>query len=195
MPSAYTGYIDVEARHLFFYFFESRRDPNRDDVILWTNGGPGGSSTIGLFMELGPCNLKGPGNTTYNPYGWNAYSNIFFIDQPVGAGFSYADYGEQVVRTMPILCRRLRVNFGVFRAPPWKQLKTSPPSLRSSSNTSPSSKDDRSTWPASRTVYVLHYISPGYQTDCSRVGPVCTCVRLGSLRPEYQARRRGNDSH
>ena len=50
---SYTGYIDVEARHLFFYFFESRSDPDKDDVIFWTNGGPGGSSAIGLFMELG----------------------------------------------------------------------------------------------------------------------------------------------
>jgi hypothetical protein len=37
--SSYTGYIDIEARHLFFYFFESRNDPDKDDVILWTNGG------------------------------------------------------------------------------------------------------------------------------------------------------------
>ncbi|TCD62999.1 hypothetical protein EIP91_006091, partial [Steccherinum ochraceum] len=50
--SAYTGYIDVEARHLFFSFFESRNDPDTDDVIFWTNGGPGCSSSIGLFMEL-----------------------------------------------------------------------------------------------------------------------------------------------
>lgn len=39
-PSAYTGYIDITgARHLFFYFFESRRAPEEDDVIFWTNGG------------------------------------------------------------------------------------------------------------------------------------------------------------
>lgn len=66
---SYTGYIDVEARHLFFYFFESRNDPDKDDVIFWTSGGeqavitpknadnlsegPGGSSAFGLFMELG----------------------------------------------------------------------------------------------------------------------------------------------
>ena len=52
-PSAFTGYIDVEARHIFFYFFESRSDPDVDDVIFWTNGGPGGSSSFGLFLELG----------------------------------------------------------------------------------------------------------------------------------------------
>lgn len=37
--SSYTGYIDIEARHIFFYFFESRNDPDADDVIFWTNGG------------------------------------------------------------------------------------------------------------------------------------------------------------
>ena len=37
----YTGYLDVDdgAKHLFFYFFESRSDPDKDDVLLWTNGG------------------------------------------------------------------------------------------------------------------------------------------------------------
>ncbi|TBU41993.1 serine carboxypeptidase [Dichomitus squalens] len=96
---AYTGYIDVEARHLFFYFFESRRDPDADDVVFWTNGGPGASSTMGLFMELGPCRVTSPNSTEFNPYGWNDNANIFFVDQPVGVGFSYADYGESVGTT------------------------------------------------------------------------------------------------
>jgi hypothetical protein len=37
--SVYSGYVDIEARHLFFYFFESRRDPEKDDVVMWINGG------------------------------------------------------------------------------------------------------------------------------------------------------------
>jgi hypothetical protein len=34
--SVYTGYLDVDdgAKHLFFYYFESRRDPSSDDVQL-----------------------------------------------------------------------------------------------------------------------------------------------------------------
>ncbi len=94
---SYTGYIDVEARHLFFYFFESRSNPDNDDVIFWTNGGPGCSSSTGLFLELGPCRVTGIDNVTFNPYSWNEKANVFFIDQPVGVGFSYAEYGEYVV--------------------------------------------------------------------------------------------------
>ncbi|KZT67101.1 serine carboxypeptidase [Daedalea quercina L-15889] len=96
---AYTGYIDIQARHLFFYFFESRDNPDKDDVIFWTNGGPGCSSSTGLFMELGPCRVTNPENATFNPYSWNEKANIFFIDQPIGVGFSYAEFGETVGNT------------------------------------------------------------------------------------------------
>ncbi|KAI0772252.1 serine carboxypeptidase [Irpex lacteus] len=97
--NAYTGYIDIAARHLFFYFFESRRDPSTDDVLFWTNGGPGCSSSVGLFMENGPCRVTGANETTFHPYSWNEVANIFFIDQPIGTGFSYAEFGEYVSTT------------------------------------------------------------------------------------------------
>ncbi|KAJ7628633.1 Alpha/Beta hydrolase protein [Roridomyces roridus] len=103
--NAYTGYLDVDqgAKHLFFYFFESRRDPAKDDVLMWINGGPGCSSSMGLLMELGPCSIDmknaSSNGTTWNPYSWNSEANIFFLDQPVGVGFSYADYGEKIETT------------------------------------------------------------------------------------------------
>ncbi|KIM81856.1 hypothetical protein PILCRDRAFT_821215 [Piloderma croceum F 1598] len=97
--NGYTGYIDIEARHLFFYFFESRSNPDKDDVIFWTNGGPGCSSSLGLFMELGPCRIRDANGTQYHPESWNQNANVFFVDQPVGVGFSYAEYGEIVSTT------------------------------------------------------------------------------------------------
>ncbi|KAL0062356.1 hypothetical protein AAF712_010767 [Marasmius tenuissimus] len=97
--NTYTGYIDIEARHLFFYFFESRSNPDKDDVIFWTNGGPGGSSSVGLFMELGPCRVLDDKGDKFHPESWNSNANIFFIDQPIGVGFSYAEYGESVSTT------------------------------------------------------------------------------------------------
>ncbi|KAJ7039097.1 serine carboxypeptidase [Mycena alexandri] len=96
---AYTGYIDIQARHIFFYFFESRNDPDTDPVIFWTNGGPGCSSSLGLFMELGPCRISDANGTSVHPESWNQASNIFFVDQPIGVGFSYAEHGEAVSTT------------------------------------------------------------------------------------------------
>ncbi|KAH7100866.1 peptidase S10, serine carboxypeptidase [Auriculariales sp. MPI-PUGE-AT-0066] len=96
---SYSGYIDIEARHLFFYFFESRSDPEVDPVLMWINGGPGCSSSIGAFMELGPCNIHDYNGPRYNPHSWNTKTNLFFLDEPIGVGFSYADHGETVFTT------------------------------------------------------------------------------------------------
>lgn len=47
---SYSGFIDLaEDKHLFFWFFESRRDPASDPITLWLNGGPGSDSMSGLF--------------------------------------------------------------------------------------------------------------------------------------------------
>ncbi|KAF7366506.1 Carboxypeptidase [Mycena sanguinolenta] len=73
------------------------------DVVMWINGGPGCSSAMGLLMELGPCSIDmknaSANGTVWNPYSWNSEANIFFLDQPVGVGFSYADFGETVETT------------------------------------------------------------------------------------------------
>ncbi|KAI9702284.1 MAG: hypothetical protein M1820_006216 [Bogoriella megaspora] len=91
----YTGWLDVGSKHFFFWFFESRRSPSSDPLTLWLTGGPGGSSMLGLFQELGPCLINECGNgTVFNEFGWNQESNIIFVDQPAGVGFSYLDEGE-----------------------------------------------------------------------------------------------------
>ncbi|KAJ3032097.1 hypothetical protein HDV00_007984 [Rhizophlyctis rosea] len=96
----YVGYLDVDgqdsgSKHFFFWFFESRRDPSKDPVILWLNGGPGCSSLTGLFMELGPCRVSPGGNGTVpNKYSWNNEANVIFLDQPINVGFSYGEQEE-----------------------------------------------------------------------------------------------------
>ena len=93
------SYLDVgDGRDLFFYFFESRSKPSEDPVVMWINGGPGCSSALGLFMELGPCSVKDDpkslNDTKVNPDSWNSHANIFFIDEPIGVGFSRAEHGQ-----------------------------------------------------------------------------------------------------
>ena len=160
--NSYTGYIDVDARHLFFYFFESRRDPAKDDMIFWTNGGPGCSSAMGLFMELGPCRIvqeaaKDGGDDAeiklkYHPQSWNEFANVFFVDQPVGVGFSYAEHGESVVsRFRFVLFRAVIIGFRALRK---RQRKISLRSSASFSNISTRSKGGLSTWPVNHTVFV-----------------------------------------
>ncbi|CAI7585587.1 unnamed protein product [Penicillium manginii] len=88
----YSGYLDDNEndKHLFYWFFESRNDPENDPVVLWLNGGPGCSSLTGLFMELGPSSINAEIKTVYNDYSWNSNASVIFLDQPVNVGYSYS---------------------------------------------------------------------------------------------------------
>lgn len=96
----YTGYLDVEdlGKHFFYWFFESRNDPENDPVILWLNGGPGCSSATGLFFELGPALINATLQPVHNPFSWNSNASVIFLDQPVGVGYSYTD-SEEILST------------------------------------------------------------------------------------------------
>ncbi|TQN65798.1 Carboxypeptidase S1, partial [Colletotrichum shisoi] len=88
----FSGYFDVGTdQNMFFWFFEARKDANTAPLALWLNGGPGCSSMVGLFQENGPCTFgKGDGaEPTLNPNSWNNFANMLYVDQPIGAGFSY----------------------------------------------------------------------------------------------------------
>ncbi|EPQ50550.1 alpha/beta-hydrolase [Gloeophyllum trabeum ATCC 11539] len=96
-----SGYIEVGTNmSMWFWFFEARENPESAPFTLWLNGGPGCSSMIGLFQENGPCLVNPDGESTYSytsrAISWNNASNMIYIDQPIGTGFSY---GEDTVNS------------------------------------------------------------------------------------------------
>ncbi|KNG81454.1 carboxypeptidase S1 [Aspergillus nomiae NRRL 13137] len=82
---SYSGYVDTSPEsHTFFWFFEARHNPETAPITLWLNGGPGSDSLIGLFEELGPCQINSTFDDYINPYSWNEVSNLLFLSQPLG---------------------------------------------------------------------------------------------------------------
>ena len=58
-------------------------------VLLWLQGGPGGSSLFGLFNENGPFQVKENLEVTKRQTSWTLTHHVIYIDQPVGTGFSF----------------------------------------------------------------------------------------------------------
>jgi carboxypeptidase C (cathepsin A) len=114
LSSQFSGYLNVSStRGIHYMYFESERDPEKDPVIFWTNGGPGTfrlvascspqlvtyaplslhvgcSGLLGLYTEFGPWRAAANLTLIRNPFSWTKYASIVFLEQPVGVGFSYS---------------------------------------------------------------------------------------------------------
>ena len=70
-------------------------DPAEAPVVIWLQGGPGGSSMFGLLEIHGPIQAvydeDGITRGVLNPYTFAKKANMLYIDNPVGAGYSYSD--------------------------------------------------------------------------------------------------------
>ncbi|KAL3523501.1 hypothetical protein ACH5RR_016335 [Cinchona calisaya] len=88
----HAGYFKIDHSHaarMFYFFFESRNSKN-DPVVIWLTGGPGCSSELALFYENGPFRIAKNLSLVWNEYGWDKVSNLLYVDQPTGTGFSYS---------------------------------------------------------------------------------------------------------
>ncbi|KAK0490289.1 Alpha/Beta hydrolase protein [Armillaria novae-zelandiae] len=74
---------------LFFWFFPPGPQGSTDDLIFWTNGGPGCSSLEGFLQENGPFQWGvGTAKPIVNDMSWTNLSSVLWVEQPVGTGFS-----------------------------------------------------------------------------------------------------------
>ncbi|KAK2989538.1 hypothetical protein RJ640_016662 [Escallonia rubra] len=99
----YAGYVTVDpkaGRALFYYFVESPQNSSTNPLVLWLNGGPGCSSLVGAWLELGPFRVNSDGKTLFkNDYAWNKVANVIFLESPAGVGFSYSNTSSDYEHT------------------------------------------------------------------------------------------------
>ncbi|KAK3936920.1 Alpha/Beta hydrolase protein [Diplogelasinospora grovesii] len=113
----YSGYLTVgNNMNMWFWFFESRNSPATAPLAMWLNGGPGCSSMIGLFQENGPCHfVNGASTPSLNPYSWNSFANMLYVDQPIGTGFSYGtDDVTSTVTAAPYVWQLMQAFYAAF---------------------------------------------------------------------------------
>ncbi|XP_047999679.1 venom serine carboxypeptidase-like [Leguminivora glycinivorella] len=91
---SYAGFFTVnkayDSNQFFWYFPSMSSDKDKAPVLVWLQGGPGGSSLIGLFCENGPIKLVN-GQFERRKYHWALNHHVIYIDNPVGAGFSFTN--------------------------------------------------------------------------------------------------------
>ncbi|XP_054157696.1 venom serine carboxypeptidase-like [Oppia nitens] len=90
--TSYSGYLTVNKKfksNMFFWYFPALNKDKKAPLLLWLQGGPGGSSLLGLFIENGPLVLDKHLKASLRQYTWAQEFSMLFIDNPIGAGFSY----------------------------------------------------------------------------------------------------------
>ncbi|CAH2104266.1 unnamed protein product [Euphydryas editha] len=101
---SYSGFITVNKTYnsnIFFWYFPiDNKRVNETPWIIWLQGGPGASSLLGLFEEIGPFKLSPAGVLKKNPYTWLQNHSLVFIDNPVGTGYSFTEQTEGFLKDM-----------------------------------------------------------------------------------------------
>lgn len=126
IPDEDWGYVDVrKGAHMFWWLYGATEGRVREEtpLIMWLQGGPGGSSTgFGNFLEIGPLDVNlNARNTT-----WVDRANLLFVDNPVGTGFSYVDdaslfttNNDQIARDLVSLITAFVQKYPVFSKTPF----------------------------------------------------------------------------
>ncbi|EJD45521.1 alpha/beta-hydrolase [Auricularia subglabra TFB-10046 SS5] len=94
VQDSYAGLLPItgranETRKLFFWYWPSSAPRGSNTLSIWLNGGPGCSSLIGFLSEHGAFTFRpGTAAPSVNPYAWSTVSDVLYIEQPVGTGFT-----------------------------------------------------------------------------------------------------------
>ncbi|XP_043922753.1 probable serine carboxypeptidase CPVL [Protopterus annectens] len=107
---SYSGYLTVNETcnsNLFFWFFPAQTKPETAPVLLWLQGGPGGTSMFGLFVEHGPYVVNANMTLSARKFPWTSKYSVLYIDNPVGTGFSFTNDDKGYARDEEDVARDL----------------------------------------------------------------------------------------
>ncbi|KAI0226670.1 putative serine carboxypeptidase CPVL [Lamellibrachia satsuma] len=88
----YSGFLTVNetySSNMFFWYIPAQQNPEDAPLLLWLQGGPGGTSLFGLFVENGPFGVDKNLKLVTRKFAWTSKYSMLYIDNPVGTGFSF----------------------------------------------------------------------------------------------------------
>ncbi|XP_058735391.1 serine carboxypeptidase-like 50 [Vicia villosa] len=97
-----TGYLPVSPTSnssIFYTFYEAQNSTSplsQTPLLIWLQGGPGCSSMIANFYELGPYRVTKSLTLQPNHGSWNRIFGLLFLDSPIGTGFSVASTTQEI---------------------------------------------------------------------------------------------------
>ncbi|XP_075516270.1 serine carboxypeptidase-like 50 [Primulina tabacum] len=113
-----SGYLTVNSKTgsaIFYTFYESQNASlSQTPILIWLQGGPGCSSMLANFFELGPWLLNQDLSLEYNPRSWNRIFGLLFLDNPIGTGFSIAASPQEIPRNQYDVAKHLFVAIQTF---------------------------------------------------------------------------------
>ncbi|GAU29113.1 hypothetical protein TSUD_58790 [Trifolium subterraneum] len=97
-----SGYLPVSSTSnssIFYTFYEAQNSStplSQTPLLIWLQGGPGCSSMLANFYELGPWRVTKSLTLEPNPGSWNRIFGLIFLDNPIGTGFSVASTPQEI---------------------------------------------------------------------------------------------------
>ncbi|CAN4121562.1 unnamed protein product [Withania somnifera] len=122
-----SGYLTVNSTSgssIFYTYYEAQKPRTplyETPFLIWLQGGPGCSSMLGNFYELGPFRVSSSlrhnvGHLVLepNPGSWNRIFGVLFLDNPIGTGFSIASSQEEIPRSQHDVAKHLFIAMREF---------------------------------------------------------------------------------
>jgi carboxypeptidase C (cathepsin A) len=100
--TGYSGLITVNSTSnaSMFYWLTEKLGTNistdNSPLIMWLQGGPGCSSATGNLFEFGPLYIDNNLTPQRRNVTWASNYHLLFVDNPYGAGYSWAPLAEYV---------------------------------------------------------------------------------------------------